>query len=132
MALQRAPLLPGTGARGPASVSAMAHTRSTAATSTGSLNGSSAYGSGSGVSSAVNGHAEAASSRAIEGNPSGEQDANGDGEEPQQPKANGAGPSRHGLDASEETLRELESRYFLYYSDVRLLAYLEAARLRPF
>lgn len=45
-----------------------------------------------------------------------QQEQPADGE--QQPKTNGAGLSRHGFDSSEETLRELESRYFLYYTDV--------------
>lgn len=46
-------------------------------------------------------------------------DIGNDEDSKQQPKANGgAALSRHGFDSSEETLRELESRYFLYYTDV--------------
>lgn len=128
---QRAPLLPGTGARGPSSASATAHSRSSTANTSNSslLNGGQSYASGSTSSgppaaAAVNGHAGS-------GRQDGDNDDNDDddegihengGDQQIQPKANGAGPSRHGFDSSEETLRELESRYFLYYTDVRLVS----------
>lgn len=46
------------------------------------------------------------------------EDASSSQQGQKQNKPNGAGLARHGFDSSEETLRELESRYFLYYTDV--------------
>lgn len=93
------------------------------------MNGStsSAYASGSNNPSAgpaLNGHAEAGTTSNSLGANEGvgeHEEEEQDGDEHQQTKANGAGPSRHGFESSEETLRELESRYFLYYTDVRSL-----------
>lgn len=126
---QRAPLLPGTGARAPshyaqaqAQSQAHAHSRSSTVSSGMMLNGydsSPAISNGPAFVSPVNGHHDSDDQQEQDNsNDQDNEDSNGEqGESP--PKANGAALSRHGFDSSEETLRELESRYFLYYTDVR-------------
>ena len=139
---QRAPLLPGTNARAPsqyaqAQAHSNAHSRSSTVSS-GVLNGG--YDTSSTSSPAIsNGPTLARAVANGGGHDSEQQDSDDDGDgdaddnndtghgdnsndnEEQQPKSNGTALSRHGFDSSEETLRELESRYFLYYTDVSSL-----------